>query len=105
LPPRWRRGKRLLREYLARLGLPDVVVNPPVRENLAPVMQVGLRRFGLPLLRRWSGDLFLADLGLVDGDAVRAALDGCGGTGEVDQRWYPLVALEAGLRSLTHAGD
>jgi asparagine synthase (glutamine-hydrolysing) len=54
LPAQWRRGKRLLRYYLARLGLPDLVVNPPIRENLAPVMQVGLRGHGLPWLRRLS---------------------------------------------------
>lgn len=101
LPPRWRRRKQLLRDYLARLGLPDLVVNPPIRENFAPVMQVALREYGLPLLRQWSSDLLLADLGLVDGDAVRQSLADADDAAKVDQRWYPFVALEAGLRSLT----
>jgi hypothetical protein len=35
LPAQWRRGKRLLRYYLARLGLPDLVVNPVLVENSA----------------------------------------------------------------------
>jgi hypothetical protein len=46
LPQRWRRDKTLMRRYLAGSGLPEVVVHPPLHENLASVMQIGLRQFG-----------------------------------------------------------
>ncbi|WP_213454110.1 hypothetical protein [Rhizomonospora bruguierae] len=103
LPQHWRRRKLLLRQRLERMGMPAEVVNPPVRENLAGLMGLGLRRHGLPLLARLLRDgLLVADLGYVDPQKLRQACHDAEllPTDDLDRRLYPVVAVERALRSV-----
>ncbi|MGH3647766.1 MAG: asparagine synthase-related protein [Micromonosporaceae bacterium] len=108
LPVEWRRRKRLFRERLARRGLSDEVVNPPLAENLSGMMGRGLRRYGVPMLREMlAGSLILADLGYVDADQLRAAcvVADVAAESDIDRRIFPVIALELALRALTESGD
>jgi asparagine synthase (glutamine-hydrolysing) len=101
----WRADKRLPREWLLSQQVPREVVWPALRENFAPVMQHGLRRYGVPRLRQMlaQGSL-LVDLGYLDPevllDASTAADASAQRGGEVDVRLHEVVALERGLRTL-----
>jgi hypothetical protein len=97
LPRRWRFGKLLPRVRLARLGYAAEVSNPPLRENFAEVMQLGLRRHALRLLTDRLDDSILVGLGLVDPGAVRRLW---ASRGRLPTTLYEITALELGLRSL-----
>ncbi|GGO98111.1 hypothetical protein [Wenjunlia tyrosinilytica] len=103
LPEEWRLDKRVMRERLARLGLPGEVARPVLRENFADVMATGLHRHGGGLLRRFADESYVVGAGLVDGSALRRVADrvaaGVPGAREVADV-YPVVALELALRSL-----
>jgi len=97
LPAGWRRERWLQHEQVRRAGLSDAWLRPPVPENFAAVMRLGLTRFGLPLLDRLMADSVLVDLGYLQPHAVRDAVarDGAGTAG-----CYQLVNLELALRWL-----
>lgn len=101
LPETWRRGKRLFRDRMRARGMTGELVVPPLRENLAGMMGAGLRRHGLPLLRRYLAEgLVVAELGYVDPGRLREALDiaECLPEEEIDRRLYPVLSLELALR-------
>ncbi|AOS64714.1 hypothetical protein TL08_19615 [Actinoalloteichus hymeniacidonis] len=103
LPMDWRVSKRLARVWLERLGLSNDVVYPALRENFAGVMQRGLRLGGLSLAKQVIEESVLVDLGLVDGDAMRAAVDEAEIEAVIDTSLYDFLAVERGLRSLLGA--
>lgn len=76
LPASWRSEKAVARWWLASQGLPHDVVWPALRENFVPVMQLALRRHGIPSLTALlHGEaMAVVDLGYVDADRLRAVL-------------------------------
>ncbi|MFG3710840.1 hypothetical protein [Micromonospora sp. NPDC047730] len=103
LPPEWRRRKRVFRERLRRYGASEAVVEPALPEDLGGLMAHGVYRHGLPMLRRFlSGHLLLGELGVVDPDRLRLAVDraAAGRERDVDYRLYPVAATEVRLRRL-----
>ncbi|MFY1652833.1 hypothetical protein ACN27J_18320 [Solwaraspora sp. WMMB762] len=103
LPPEWRRRKRIFRDRLNRAGASNEVVNPRLSENLGGLMNLGVYRNCLPLLSRFlRTDLLLGQLGVVNVDRLRLAMEQASRSGEhqVDYRLYPVVATEVRLRHL-----
>lgn len=103
LPPEWRRRKRIFRDRLKRAGASDDLVNPRLSENLGAVMNRGVYRHCLPLLvRLLRSDLLLGQLGIVDVDRMRHAVEqaSLGREDQVDYRLYPVAATEVRLRHL-----
>ena len=103
LPLQYRRRKRLFRDRLTRVGLPTVVVDPPLRENLSAVMSAGLLAGGLNLLDKIAADSRLVDLGLVDGDRLRATIAATRAAAdpqESDHQLFRVAAVELFLRCL-----
>ncbi len=101
LPLEWRQGKRLLRERLARRGLPTEVAYPAMPENFSAVMAAAVRRYAAPMLARSIESGILADLGLVNRHALlTAAQQAMAEPGAADQRLYAVAALECALRQI-----
>jgi hypothetical protein len=100
LPVRYRRGKSLFRQRLARAGLPYEVTHPAQPENFLQLMDQGFRTNGLPLLASMQHESVLADGGWVNQAGLIAALDDYERTGHCDARLADLITLELSLRSL-----
>lgn len=104
LPLEWRAGKRLLRERLRRVGLAEEVVNPLVPETFSDLMQVGLRRYGLPILKDMLASSRLVDLGYVDHGALARAYEAAMTSAVVPSTLCDALSLEVGLASLDAGG-
>lgn len=104
LPLAWRASKRLLRERLRRVGLAEDVVNPPVPETFSDLMQVGLRHYGLPILKDMLRESRLVDLGYVDHAALAQAYEAAMTSAEVPSTLCDALSLEVGLASLDAGG-
>jgi asparagine synthase (glutamine-hydrolysing) len=104
LPLVWRAGKRLLRERLRRAGLTEEVVNPPVPEAFSGLMQAGLRRYGLPLLKNMLTSSRLVDLGYLDHAALVGAYEAAMTSAHVPSTLCDAISLEVGLASLDTGG-
>jgi hypothetical protein len=100
LPVAWRRGKTLLRDRLRQAGLSNTVVDPPQPETFAPLMQAGLRRYGLSLLADTAADSLLADAGYVNPSALAVAFERSISALVIPSLLYDTIGLEVGLRSL-----
>jgi hypothetical protein len=92
LPVEWREKKTLLRRRLLERGLSTSVAHPALTENLAGVMNVGMTRWGLKHLENISADSRLAELGVIDPDALRAAVARVKDAG-VKEDDHPLIAV------------
>ena len=91
-------GKRVLRDRLA-LQIPKRVAHRPSPETFRPIMEIGMRRFGLPLLDDYlRRGLLLADLGMVEPAALQAATRAAQAGTAVDSRLADVLRLEHGLR-------
>ncbi|WP_148271983.1 bifunctional 2-polyprenyl-6-hydroxyphenol methylase/3-demethylubiquinol 3-O-methyltransferase UbiG [Saccharopolyspora spinosa] len=102
LPTSWRSGKALFRALLQRAGLPALVTHPKRPEPFRDLMQHGLRRYGLPLLRRLLREgMLLADNGHVDPAALTEAVKEAEQHGQVPSLLCDTLTVELGLRSLT----
>lgn len=104
LPAPWRTGKRLLRRQLSRAGLPAHVVYPSRPETFAALMQTGLRRYGLPVLKGMLAESVLVDLGYLDHHALAEAYDDAITAAHLPSTLCDALTLEVGLRSLGQAG-
>jgi len=102
LPAPWRADRRLHRERLVRAGLPSARTRPAVRENFTDVMAYGLHRHALPRLERLMADPILAQLGLIDPDAVRAEGKRVDAGSAPVRGLYEIIALELALRALAN---
>ncbi|MFI9329905.1 asparagine synthase-related protein [Kitasatospora sp. NPDC052868] len=73
MPLEWRERKRLLREVIARTGLPAQVAHPPLAENFQQVITLAMRRHGVPRLRQILAEGSpLIEVGLLDPDGLGA---------------------------------
>jgi hypothetical protein len=104
LPLEWRAGKRLLRERLRRVGLTEDVVNPPVPETFSPLMQAGLRRYGLPILRAMLRESRLVDLGYLDHATLASTYEDALTSARIPSTLCDAISLEVGLASLETGG-
>lgn len=104
LPLEWRAAKRLLRERLRRVGLAEKVVNPPIPETFSGLMQAGLRRYGLPLLKNMLTSSRLVDLGYVDHAALANAYEVAMTSTDIPSALCDAISLEVGLASLDTGG-
>jgi asparagine synthase (glutamine-hydrolysing) len=100
LPVEWRTGKELLRQRLARTGLPTTVTHPQRPESFAATMNRALRRHAPALLADMLERSLLIDRGFVRRTAVehlhRRARDG----GMMPPLVYDMLALDIGIRSM-----
>jgi hypothetical protein len=103
LPVEWRTGKELLRQRLARAGLPRTVTHPQQAESFAATMHAALRRHAPALLGAMLDHSVLIEHGFVRRSTVqtlhRHAHDGRA----LPVLLYDMLALDIGLRSLTTA--
>ncbi|ACU75719.1 asparagine synthase [Catenulispora acidiphila DSM 44928] len=91
-------GKRVLRERLA-LRIPKRVAYRSSPETFRPIMEIGMRRFGLPLLDDYlKRGLLLAELGMVEPAVLQAATCAAQSGTAVDSRLADVLRLEHGLR-------
>ncbi|MBS2545500.1 hypothetical protein KGQ19_01320 [Catenulispora sp. NL8] len=91
-------GKRLLRHRLAQY-IPKRIAHKPSPETFRPVMQIGMRRFGLRLLGDYlKRGMLLADLGFVEPSELQAAVHAASAGSTVDSRLADVLRLEHGLR-------
>ncbi|HEX5407432.1 MAG TPA: asparagine synthase [Pseudonocardiaceae bacterium] len=105
LPLEWRTRKRLLRQRLHRAGLSNDVADPYQQETFSDLMQVGLRRFGLPILKHMlDGSSLLVDLGYLDHDALASVYTDALSNGLIPSQLCDAISLEVGLQSLGAAG-
>ena len=100
LPVSWRRRKRLFRHSLAAAGMPTYVTDPTEPENFLPLMQLGLRRFGLPYARRMVTGSLLIDSGFVEPGAFQRAVEQAEHVEYIPDIIYDTIALEMSLRSM-----
>jgi asparagine synthase (glutamine-hydrolysing) len=103
LPLEWRVGKRVLRERLRRAGLAADIADPPQPETFSELMQLGLRRYGLPLLKDMTRESLLVDLGYLDHGALTRAYDDAMSAARIPSILCDAISLEVGLRSLNQA--
>ena len=103
LPLEWRIGKRLLRERLRRAGLAAETADPPQPETFTELMQLGLRRYGLPLLKDMTRESLLVDLGHLDPGALVCAYETAVSAARIPSMLCDAISLEVGLRSLNQA--
>jgi hypothetical protein len=103
LPLEWRAGKRVLRERLRRAGLPTDVANPSQPETFSELMQLGLRRYGLPILKDMTSESRLVDLGYLDPVAITCAYEDAVTASRIPSTLCDAISLEVGLRSLDQA--
>jgi asparagine synthase (glutamine-hydrolysing) len=66
LPVEWKTDKHLLHRRLAARGLPQDVVNPPLRENFGHLMNTAVHRHATGLIRGWGKELHLVEQGYLD---------------------------------------
>jgi asparagine synthetase B (glutamine-hydrolysing) len=103
LPVEWRTAKELLRQRLARTGLPTTVTHPRRPESFAATMNRALRRHAPALLADMLERSVLIDCGFVRRTAVehlhRRARDG----GTMPPLVYDMLALDIGIRSMCTA--
>ncbi|MFE1770520.1 asparagine synthase [Streptomyces sp. NPDC059008] len=99
LPAAYKRGKTLFRDRLRRAGLPESVAAPAEPENFLPLMEAGLRTYGLPALDRMARDSLLVDLGYVDPKALALACEHARHVPVVPDLLCDTLALEIGLRT------
>ncbi|WP_019812214.1 asparagine synthase-related protein [Saccharomonospora halophila] len=101
LPLEVRRGKKLYRDVLARVGLPPFVTHPQCKEHFRDLMQHGLRHDGLHLAERLLADgMLLADHGFIDPHAFQRAVRDAHQSTTVPSVLCDTLVLEVGLRSL-----
>jgi hypothetical protein len=100
LPLEWRAGKRLMRERLRRTGLTAEVADPSQPETFSDLMQLGLRRYGLPFLKDMTSESVLVDLGYLDQGALVRAYEDARSAALVPSLLCDAISLEVGLRSL-----
>jgi asparagine synthase (glutamine-hydrolysing) len=103
LPLEWRIGKRVLRERLRRAGLGIEIANPPQPETFTELMQLGLRRYGLPLLKDMTRESLLVDLGYLDHGALARVYEEAASAARIPSMLCDAISLEVGLRSLNQA--
>lgn len=75
LPVQWKTDKHLLHRRLAARGLPEDVVNPPLRENFGHLMNTAVHRHATGLLRGWGKELHLIEQGFVDAAVLTEAVE------------------------------
>lgn len=100
LPVEYRRDKALLRERLRRAGFPHHVVHPARPETFSPLMQLGLRQHGLPLLAAMLRESILIDTGYVHHGRLAAAYHRATIAAQIPSIRCDTITLELGLRSL-----
>lgn len=104
LPLEWRAGKRFMRERLRRANLPPDVADPSQPETFSDLMQLGLRRYGLSILKDMTSESLLVDLGFLDQRALTRAYEDAQSAALVPSMLCDAISLEVGLRSLDQAG-
>ncbi|WHM37552.1 asparagine synthase [Streptomyces sp. BPTC-684] len=101
LPHEHKRGKALFRDRLRRAGLPESVAEPAEPEHFLPLMDAGLRTYGLCALDRMLRESLLVDLGYVDHKALALAREHAEHAPVVPDLLCDTIALEIGLRALS----
>lgn len=92
-------GERLRGEGLAR-----EVVDPPLPERFTGLMQTGLRRSGLSVLKGMLAESLLVDLGYLDHAALSVAYEDALTQATIPSILCDALSQEVGLRCLDRAG-
>jgi hypothetical protein len=98
LPEELVAGKLLLRRRLTRWIAKSVAFQPSP-EDFRPVMQIGMRRFGLRALEDYlKRGMLLADLGYIEPLKLQTAVNAAHRASTVDSRLADVLRVEHGLR-------
>ncbi|MEU5015225.1 hypothetical protein AB0G35_34125 [Streptomyces sp. NPDC021749] len=104
LPVQWKADKHLLHQRLAARGLPDEVVNPPLRENFGHLMDQAVHAYAAGLLRGWGKELHLIEQGYLDvtvlAETVERASLSPADAAPYRMGLFLISAIELGLRAL-----
>ncbi|MGV9337457.1 asparagine synthase-related protein [Streptomyces sp. NPDC003688] len=104
LPAGWKTDKRLLHRRLAARGLPEEVVNPPLRENFGHLMNAAVHRHATGLLRGWGRELHLIEQGYLDAAVLAETVERAAVSPEEAAPYrtglYLITAVELALRAL-----
>jgi asparagine synthase (glutamine-hydrolysing) len=100
LPASWRRGRKLHRDRLIRAGLGPQWPYPSLRENFTDVMAAGITTYVLPQIRKLMVNSRLADLSLINPQAVNELSERSSPRELAKTGLYELVSLELALRGL-----
>lgn len=102
LPREWRAGRRLWRDYLAKLSVSSLVTHPRVTEDFGGMMELSLRTRA-DYLHSLFRDSFLADAGLIDSTIFLADFRHWSTGGELPYdiaHFMYAINLELSLRSI-----
>jgi asparagine synthase (glutamine-hydrolysing) len=104
LPVQWKADKHLLHQGLAARGLPDEVVNPPLRENFGHLMDQAVHAYATGILRGWGKELHLIEQGYLDvtvlAETVERASLSPADAAPYRMGLFLISAIELGLRAL-----
>ncbi|MGH3615163.1 MAG: asparagine synthase-related protein [Pseudonocardia sp.] len=100
LPVVWRMGKELLRQRLARTGLPLAVTHPRRPESFAATMNLALRSHASALLAALLDHSVLISQGYVRRYAVERLYRRASGGHTVPPLVYDMLALDIGIHSM-----
>lgn len=104
LPATWKTDKHLLHRRLASRGLPQEVVNPPLRENFGHLMNTAVHRHATGLLRGWGKELQLVEQGYLDPAVLARTVERAALSPEdaapMRTGLYLITAVELALRAL-----
>lgn len=104
LPAVWKADKHLLHRRLAARGLPEDVVNPPLRENFGHLMNTAVHRHATGLLRGWGKELHLTEQGYLDPAVLAESVERAALSPEDAAPYrtglYLITAVELALRAL-----
>ncbi|MBT2401218.1 hypothetical protein [Streptomyces sp. ISL-100] len=104
LPLKWKKDKQLLHRRLAARGLPDVVVNPVLRENFGHLMNAAVHQYATGLLRGWGKDLHLIEQGFLDASMLTETVERAAFSPEAAAPHrtglFLITAVELALRTL-----
>jgi asparagine synthase (glutamine-hydrolysing) len=103
LPVEWRTSKELLRQRLARTGLPTTVTHPRRPESFAATMNRALRRHAPALLADMLERSVLIDRGFVRRTAIEHLHGRARDGGTMPPLVYDMLALDTGIRSMCTA--
>jgi asparagine synthetase B (glutamine-hydrolysing) len=103
LPVEWRVRKELLRQRLARVGLPTTVTHPRRPESFAATMSLALRRHAPALLTDMLERSVLIAHGFIRRATVERLCRRAGDGGTMPPLVYDMLALAIGIRSMCTA--
>ena len=103
LPSKWRKNRRLQRDFLTRKGCATTVTHPSLPETFTDVMAHSLTKSSKSLIKALLEDSYLQRLGYIDADKFLQLYNKCCRNGKGEAYYpgfYAVTILELTLRSI-----